>query len=225
MSTQGKRFAEIRKNILGMSQKVLADYLNVAQTTISEIEKDTKQRIDPNMLKVLAEDFDIDISYLLIGKTNKQVSYNNNAIAIPFYNVPVAAGKGEAIQDNPDVSSIYFDKRWLENVLCVNPKGLFLVYAKGDSMDTGNNQTKDIHDGDLLLVDSNNKEGNNKVFVILENKQDLRVKRLFKRLDGSLVISSDNSKYPQEVYSPNEANDTEIEVIGRVVWNGSKETI
>lgn len=225
MSTQGKRFAEIRKDILKMSQQALAEHLNIPQSAVSAIETGTMQRIDPELLKILAEDFDIDISYIIIGKTDKRESYNNNAIAIPFYNVPVAAGKGEAIQDNPDVSSIYFDKRWLENVLCVNPKGLFLVYAKGDSMDTGNNQTKDIHDGDLLLVDSNNKEGNNKVFVILENKQDLRVKRLFKRLDGTLVISSDNPKYPQEVYSPNEFNSTEIEVIGRVVWNGSKETI
>lgn len=225
MSTQGKRFAEIRKDILKMSQQALAEHLNIPQSAVSAIETGTMQRIDPELLKILAEDFDIDISYIIIGKTDKRESYNNNAIAIPFYNVPVAAGKGETIQDSPDVSSIYFDKRWLENVLCVNPKGLFLVYAKGDSMDTGNNQTKDIHDGDLLLVDSNNKEGNNKVFVILENKQDLRVKRLFKRLDGTLVISSDNPKYPQEVYSPNEFNSTEIEVIGRVVWNGSKETI
>lgn len=222
MSTQGKRFAEIRKNVLKMSQQAMAQYLNVTQATISEIEKDIKQRIDPKMLTALAEDFDVDIAYLIIGKSNKQ---QDNAIAVPFYNVPVAAGKGEAVMDAPDVQDILFDKRWLENVLCVNPKGLFLVYAKGDSMDTGNNQTKDIHDGDLLLVDSTVKEGNNKVFVILVNKQDLRVKRLFKRLDGTLVISSDNPKYPQEVYSPNEFNSTEIEVIGRVVWNGSKETI
>ena len=222
MSTQGKRFAEIRKNVLKMSQQAMAQYLNVTQATISEIEKDIKQRIDPNMLKVLAEDFDVDIAYLIIGKSNKQ---QDNAIAVPFYNVPVAAGKGEAVLDAPDVQDILFDKRWLENVLCVNPKGLFLVYAKGDSMDSGFDRPNDIHDGDLLLVDSTVKEGNNKVFVILVNKQELRVKRLFKKLDGSLVIMSDNSKYPQEKYVPNETNEVEIEVIGRVVWNGTKENI
>lgn len=225
MSTQGKRFAEIRKNVLKMSQQAMAQYLQMPQSVISSIETGVLQRIDPELLKKLAEDFDVDVSYIIIGKTDKREIYNNNAIAVPFYNVPVAAGKGEDVMDAPEVQDILFDKRWLENVLCVNPKGLFLVYAKGDSMDTGFDRPNDIHDGDLLLVDSTVKEGNNKVFVILVNKQELRVKRLFKKLDGSLVIMSDNPKYPQEKYVPNETNEVEIEVIGRVVWNGSKENI
>jgi phage repressor protein C with HTH and peptisase S24 domain len=225
MSTQGKRFAEVRKNILKMSQQALAKYCNVPQSVISSIETDTLQRIDPAILRKIAEKFNIDISYIIIGKSDKTKNCNNNAIAVPFYNAPVAAGKGEEIIESPSIDSIYFDKRWLENVLCVNPGKLFLVYAKGDSMDSGFHLPNDIHDGDLLLVDSSTLDGNGKTFVILVNNQELRVKRLFKKLDGTLIISSSNNKYKEEKYIPNETNEIEIKVLGRVVWNGSKENI
>ena len=107
----------------------------------------------------------------------------------------------------------------------MKPETLFLVYAKGDSMDSGFNLPTDIHDGDLLLVDSGFIEGNGKTFVILVNNQELRVKRLFKKLDGTLRIASDNKKYKEEIYIPNERNEIEIKVLGKVVWNGSKENI
>ena len=90
-------------------------------------------------------------------------------------------------------------------------------------MDSGWNQPNDIKDGDLLLVDSSQTTGNNQIFVIRVNNSELRVKRLFKRGDV-LYISSNNSKYKDEVYYPDN-NNVIIEVIGRVVWNGSKENV
>jgi phage repressor protein C with HTH and peptisase S24 domain len=53
----------------------------------------------------------------------------------------------------------------------------------------------------------------------------LIVKRLVKKLGGTLIIISDNPKYPEEIYKPDQDKELEIKVIGKVVWNGSKENI
>ena len=90
-------------------------------------------------------------------------------------------------------------------------------------MDSGWNQPDDIKDGDLLMVDTSQTTGNNQIFVIMVNNSELRVKKLFKRGEA-LYISSNNSKYKEEVYYPDNT-DFEVKVIGRVVWNGSKENI
>ena len=220
MYTDSEKIKKYRKEH-NMTQSQLADAIGVKQQLIAMIESGSRKAPDSVKLGWLKA-FNIDFDSQDVLNQNKQ---QNNVVAIPFYHAPVAAGKGEEVIENPCIDSIYFDKRWLENVLCVKPETLFLVYAKGDSMDSGFNLPTDIHDGDLLLVDSSFIEGNGKTFVILINNQELRVKRLFKKLDGTLRIASDNKKYKEEIYVPNERNEIEIKVLGRVVWNGSKENI
>lgn len=221
MVTQGDRFKEIREYNLKLSQKELADILNTSQATISAIETGAKQKIDTDILKTLVHGYNIDLSYLLLGTPSS--NRDDNCIPVPFYNIGIAAGSGKQLDDETEKEAMYFDKRWLKNVLGVDYKNLALVYASGDSMDSGFNLPNDIKDGDLLLVDTSQTEGNNKTYVIRVNNQELRVKQLVKKFDGTLHILSANSKYKDEVYTPN--NELTIEVIGRVVWNGSKENI
>ena len=89
-------------------------------------------------------------------------------------------------------------------------------------MDSGWNQPDDIKDGDLLMVDTSQTTGNNQIFVILVDNQKLRVKKLSKQGD-TLYVTSNNPAYKEEVYRP-DSSESEIRVIGKVVWNGNKES-
>jgi phage repressor protein C with HTH and peptisase S24 domain len=236
-STQQERFKYMREEILNLTQAQLAEKLKVKQPTVADIESGRKQKIDTNILYKLVLDYLINTEWLLFGtgditkidtmerhQFNEATECNKNIIPIPFYSAKAAAGKGTTLHNAPKEDVLYFDERWLKNILGVNPKNLHLIMTKGDSMDSGFNTKSDIKDGDLLLVDTSVLDGNNKVFVILINNSELRVKRLIKKLDGTLIVISDNSKYPQEVYEPDNV-EIEIKVIGKVVWNGSKENI
>ena len=184
-----------------------------------------KRDVSKPVLLKIKEVFDIDLISWREGQENEPVKVSRNIIPIPFYNVGAAAGNGNYLLDEiPEEDVLYFDERWLKNILGVNPDNLHLIFADGDSMDSGFDTKEDIKDKDLLLVDTSQLTGNNKIFVILVNNTELRVKRLFKKMDGSLIISSNNPKYPDEIYN-SDSPDIDIKVIGRVVWNGSKENI
>jgi phage repressor protein C with HTH and peptisase S24 domain len=194
-----------------------AEELNVPQSLIAMVENGI--RTAPQSLKdKLKEVYNFELP--------ENNDYNNlqltNIISIPIYNISAAAGKGTWLLDEPIADSLYFDSRWLKNILKVDPKNIHGIFASGDSMDNGTSNS--IKDGDLLLVDSSNTLGDNGVFVIRVNNTELRVKRLVTKLDGSLTIISDNQKYPDEIYEAGKSNIT-VEVMGKVVWNGSKENI
>lgn len=79
-----------------------------------------------------------------------------------------------------------------------------------------------FEDGDILLVDTGRRDPSmaDGVYVIGTHKR-LFIKRVSERFDGTRVVSSDNKNVPlvQELNG-----DSEIEVLGRVVWvwNGRK---
>ena len=213
---------ELRKK-LKVSQSNLASMLGVSQTTIAFIEN--RQRAVPKsvMLAVmnLPQKYKFDSEIMeLYNKNNLNCIVNSNSVPIPFYSVKASAGYGETLPDYQEKDIIYFDRRWLKNVLGVNPDNVAIIQAKGDSMDGGNNPIKD---GDLLMVDCSVKEGNN-VFVIKDDNE-LRVKKLKWNFDGTLDIISNNPKYSVETLDENTGYFRNIEIIGKVVWNGSKENV
>ncbi|AHF04082.1 hypothetical protein MARPU_09595 [Marichromatium purpuratum 984] len=96
----------------------------------------------------------------------------------------------------------------------VRPNNAVVVYAKGDSMEPS------ICDGDVLLIDidtAGDDIRDGQVYAIRYG-HELRVKRLFRRYDGSLILRSDNAgRYPEEII-PREDQNGQVHVIGRVVW-------
>lgn len=218
------KLKELRLSLGYKNQVSFAQKLGVSQAAIANMEGGKRDVSKPILLKI-REVFDIDLISWNEEQQNEHSKVSGNIVPIPFYKVGAAAGAGNYLIDEiPEEDVLYFDERWLKNILGVNPQNLHLIFADGDSMDSGFDTKEDIKDKDLLLVDTSQLSGNNKIFVILVNNSELRVKRLFKNMDGSLVISSNNPKYKEEIYTPNNS-DIEIKVIGRVVWNGSKENI
>lgn len=222
------RFRYMRREILHKSQQELADILFVSQQIIAFIENGRKKKLDPDILWKIGEKLNINLEWLMFGtgdpiKINKD-RYSENIVPVYFYSAKAAAGNGEEAPDVEEKNLLYFDRRWLKNFIGVNPENLSIIQAKGDSMDSGLNRPDDIKDGDLLMVDSSQKEGNNKIFVFrIDN--ELRVKRLKWELSGALNILSNNAAYPTEIKEFNTLEFMNFEIIGRVVWNGSKECV
>lgn len=233
-TTQGERFKYIRTEILNLSSTKLANILRMSTATILNIEGDRTDRIEPRILKFLSQEYLINIEWLLFGtgditKVDTQERYehqlnNENVIAIPFYNVKAAAGSGIEAPSYTDKDVLYFDRRWIRNVLGAEPNNLSIIQCKGNSMDSGVNSSDDIKDGDLLLIDTSQKMGNNKTFVFREDN-DLRVKKLKWELSGTLSIISNNPSFQTEILEPDMLALTNFEIIGKVIWNGSRENV
>ena len=85
----------------------------------------------------------------------------------------------------------------------------------GDSM--VNIDNKGIFDGDILFVDITQKQVFDGIYVI-EINNELRVKRLLKQLDNTILIKSDNPAYPTEIYDT-ENSPYNLSIVGRVVFN------
>ncbi|MCD7779622.1 MAG: hypothetical protein LUH05_02990, partial [Candidatus Gastranaerophilales bacterium] len=167
MYSDSEKLKRFRKS-LDLGQVAFAQALNIARATISMIECG-KYKISHTVKEAIKQKYNYDIdseSYI----TKKEFVVNtSNIVPIPFYEVKAAANpKGEIMVDYPESQALYFDKRWLENILGVNPFNASIIQAKGDSMDSGLNKSTDIKDGDLLLVDNSNINLVNGLIYVIE---------------------------------------------------------
>lgn len=230
------QFKQLRES-LKLTQAEFAEKVGSTQQVINMIEKD-KRGVPTSIREGFYKAFNIPYDLAVENKplTQREVDIletlantkkdaitsiffnTNNVVKVKYYtDAKAAAGKGIDVPEVSDEHIMYFDKRWLENIVGVSSTNAIIIQAKGNSMDGGDNPIKD---GDLLLVDVSVKDViNNKIFLIQQNSQ-LRVKRLKKELNGDLYLLSNNEKdYPPELVKQESA------VIGRVVWNCSKENI
>jgi phage repressor protein C with HTH and peptisase S24 domain len=123
-----------------------------------------------------------------------------------------AAGSGAAPLPPHATEYIAFQHEWLRSVFRVEPENLTLEIAAGESMQPT------IHDGDLLLVDTTAHSLRNFGIYVLEVAGERLVKRVQRKVDGSLVLISDNAAYQPDLV-PNERVG-EVTVVGRVIWGG-----
>jgi phage repressor protein C with HTH and peptisase S24 domain len=77
-----------------------------------------------------------------------------------------------------------------------------------------------LSEGDLILIDMSYQGVKDNAVYVLQLNGVLLVKRIQHKLDGSVIVKSDNIIYePERIGS--EAVDT-LNVIGRVVWCGRR---
>jgi phage repressor protein C with HTH and peptisase S24 domain len=219
METDASKIKRIRK-YLGLTQQQFAIKCNVKQQLIAMMESGSRTPTTAfklGFLKAFGTDFDtqiVDVEAIKDSILSNKQQIPENIVKIPFYtSIKAAAGSGSDIPEYSDKEAMYFDKRWLKTVLGVNENNVSLINTEGDSM------LPLINDGDLLMVDISSKEIlNNKVFVIFD-EGTYRVKRLRQELNGDIYLISDNKQYPPEKVTHS------LDIIGRVVWNGSKESV
>lgn len=133
-------------------------------------------------------------------------------VFIPRYNVRAAAGHGAAISNENIMHHLAFRKYWIDNELCASAKDLVVISVAGDSMEG------EIDNGDIILINTADKELNNGIYVVRIDG-DLLVKRIQKLVGGIIKVISANDAY--ESFSIDTNNlPSDFECIGRVVWHG-----
>ena len=137
---------------------------------------------------------------------------NAEYVFIPRYNVRAGAGAGQPVLSEEFEGFLAFRQEWIRRKLRRNPDNLAVIEAFGDSM------TPTISDGDVMLVDlSEDRVRGSAIYVMLAGDEAV-VKRVELRLDGSLLVKSDNPSYEPITFPRDEADD--LRVIGKVVWSG-----
>lgn len=135
-------------------------------------------------------------------------------VQIPRYEIQASAGGGAVVQSEQVVDFLHFRADWVKNALGIPVQHLALINVLGDSMEPT------LSDGDLILIDLSTYRVQDNAVYVLKFNGALLVKRIQRKLDGSVIVASDNKIYDPEVVS-GEMLDT-LNVVGRVVWCGRR---
>jgi len=140
-----------------------------------------------------------------------QDSVERDFVPVHRYAVSLSAGPGLAGSQAEPLSPIAFRARWLSEQ-GLRADACCVVSISGDSMEPT------LHDGDIVLVDCRPSQiRNGRVYAFVDASGDLKVKRL-ERLDGQLLLRSDNTDHQTEVRGP--ADTEQMKIIGPVRWSG-----
>ena len=133
---------------------------------------------------------------------------------MPRYNVAASAGGGAVNVSEQIVDYIRFKSDWIKQVLGVSAQHVALISVKGDSMETT------LSDGDMIMVDTTDRRFEANAIYVLQLEGSLLVKRIQRKVDGTIVIKSDNKAYEPESVRGDMVD--QLNVVGRVVWYGRR---
>jgi phage repressor protein C with HTH and peptisase S24 domain len=137
-------------------------------------------------------------------------------VYIKYVSCKLSAGTGELVYGETEKTPRAMHKSWLLEK-GVKAEDLVAFKISGWSM------SPYIEDGDIVMINTNTNGlciVDNAAYAIRYG-DELRVKRLVRRFDGSVVIKSDNPDkgvYPDETLNAESAAD--LVVLGKVVWRG-----
>lgn len=142
------------------------------------------------------------------------VKASGEYVHIPRYEVAASAGGGAIIHNEQVADYLSFRAEWVKNTLGVSVRDLALISVIGDSMEPT------LSEGDVVLLDMTTRSVLDGSIYALQLNGGLLVKRIQRKLDGSVVVKSDNARYDTETVSEDKAD--RLKIIGRVVWVGRR---
>ncbi|MGH7905633.1 MAG: S24 family peptidase [Candidatus Binataceae bacterium] len=182
------------------------------------IYKWTSGRGQPSVLNLvaLAQAAQVSVEWLATGRESGGIGarpHLNGDYAFPPRGKIRGRGRGAAVKSDQLVDYLAFNSDWLSRHLgAARPGGLILLEIIGDSM------APTLTEGDLALADADQRRIGHDGLFVLRDDHELMVKRLQRRrLDGALMIRSDNP-----AYSPIVAPAAQIDVVARVIWAGGR---
>lgn len=225
----GQRISKARQG-KGWSQGELAKKLEewtieplIKVAGIQAIESGTRMEISP-ALEAYAGVLEVSEHWLSgeddesqVELTNLALSRNHDNIVIPQLSATGSMGKGihADLEHDTVVSQVSVNKLWIqENLSSISsPSNLAMITGHGDSMEGTFNH------GDVLFVDTGIDKIKMDAVYILNLNDELYIKRLQRKPDGSIIIISDNAKYQPYVIQNGEKD--KFQVLGRIVsiWN------
>ena len=195
------------------SDRKVAERLKINYNTIKTWSN--RKKIPLDTLLSLIQNETINIDWLLTGKGSMHTNDNSlqkiddsNTIEIDKLSLKASTGTGienfeVEVEDKIKLSSSIFRTH-------PNPKHLKVIEVIGDSMEPT------LQEGDLIVIDTSYSHTVDGIYAI--NIQDeVFIKRLQFKLDGTIKIISDNPKYETMTYNPKESKDINFNVIGRKV--------
>lgn len=212
------------KERLNLTQAKLADTLEVSIDRIKSLSSGRVSMFAPNEIKALVQKLHVSPVWLATGegemfhpsesKPAGQSFAPEGFILVPHYEVQASAGHGALVHSDQIVDYLAFKADWVRNTLGVVQKDLALISVKGDSMEPT------LSNEDLILVDMRKNRVEDNAIYVLQLDGTLLVKRIQRKLDGTLHVMSDNSRYQPEIVGADRSAD--LHVLGRVVWSGRR---
>ena len=130
-------------------------------------------------------------------------------ITVPRYYVAASAGGGSTIYSEQIVDNLTFKSEWVRSTLGGSPDRLAVISVTGDSMEPF------LRNNDLILIDLSACTIESNSVYVLKSDGDLIVKRVQKKVDGGVVVKSDNPAYDPESFGPESAK--QLVVVGRML--------
>ncbi|MES2073967.1 MAG: S24 family peptidase [Pseudomonadota bacterium] len=215
------------------SQSALARASGVPQPTINRILKSVGTKgPETETLRKLASACNVSFEWLHEGIGNMQRSDSGGnanvnqphmrinagsngdagAGAIRFMHASGSCGGGFNNYEDLEKEPLIKEERWFAR-FNVKRNDVIAIYAYGDSM------ADFIIDGDIVIFDVTKTEITSGQIYAIDSPDGLRIKRVHRRADGSLVLTSDNpnkNRYPDEMYTPEQS--AQLAIKGKFVY-------
>lgn len=211
-----------------LTQAELALKIHTSQQAIQQLEDGKTKR--PRYLPELAAALGCDIKWLLTGEGSfrekldelppesewgtvdawdKNTPLPSDEVEVPFLkDIEFACGDGRVHSEDHNGFKLRFSKATLRRVGANSDgSGVLCFPATGDSMEPI------IPDGSTVAVDTCNKRIIDGELYAINQDELKRIKQLYRKPGGKLLIRSINRDYDDE-----EANESEVEIIGFVFW-------
>ena len=224
--TLAHRIIEAREEA-ELTKAELARRVGVTRATVSMWESGQIESLKDGNLLMLSEVLDVNPRWLNSGRGFKRTQPPAQAASLQMREsaasyiflarvrgAMLSAGSGRVSWEHEEVDSFHaFRRDWMKRQgLAV--KDCRIIGVQGDSM------TPYLQDGDVVLVNMADRSIRSGEVYAIAVDDELRVKRLTKRADGSLEIRSDNPspQYPVELVDRTKVE--RVNIIGKVVWRG-----
>lgn len=177
------------------TNKELADYLDTPYDTLNNwIKRDS---IPLKTIEKVVQNEQLSYDWIFTGKNENNIINDNlsDGYKIDVLNIKASAGAGIENHIVEVIDTIILDKNLFKTP--INPNKIKLIQVSGDSM------TPTLNDGDFVVIDEAKSHGVDGIYAINLHNQIL-IKRLKFKLDGTIQIISDNKDYEMEIYNPKE---------------------
>lgn len=194
---------------LVLSRSFISGLLNNTKPFGESIARDieTSLRLPSGYLDAQNED---GLSPIVVWETLDDLPRGQYAM-IPRISIRLSAGNGIVAEEEKDVPPLAFTEEWIRSKHVSARKNLRICKVVGDSM------SPYLEENDSVMIDTGQKDVIDGRVYCIRWGSELRIKRLFKRFDGSLRVVSDNQNHPEEVVPPMDL-ETNVAVIGKCIW-------
>lgn len=210
MNLLADRFKLARES-LGLEQKEIAAKLDISHRSWQDYELGKSVPGGKVFESLVLLGF--NANWLLSGegpmKRGEGSELPGGFVQVPRYAIAAAAGGGALVHSEQIVDHIAFKADWLKQQLGLSPAQAAVISVIGDSMEPC------LADGDLILIDTSVTRVENNAIYVIQVEGDLLVKRIQKKIDGTVIIKSDNERYEPEIFRGESVE--LLKVVGRMV--------